>query len=302
MSTGQVGLSITQLLVLNITSQFLIKCWNDLDYQMTSVKRVAEYTDVTPEAFGGTFAPSESWPSEGNITFSSVSMRYSLDKPLVLKEVNLIVQSGEKLGIVGRTGAGKSSLISALFRLYDFEGTIFIDGIDTKAVPLHTLRSKIAIIPQEPILFLGTLRRNLDPFDEYKDNHLWNALEDVELKDFVSTLPSGLESDISEGGSNFSVGQRQLLCLVRAILKNAKIVILDEATASVDLETDEMIQRTIRRKFKNSTVLTIAHRTNTVIDSDKILVMDSGSIVEFGDTENVLQQPDGYFRNYIFNN
>ncbi|KAH0813598.1 hypothetical protein GEV33_009192 [Tenebrio molitor] len=200
------------------------------------------------------------------------------------------------------TGAGKSSLISALFRLYDFEGTIFIDGIDTKAVPLHTLRSKIAIIPQEPILFLGTLRRNLDPFDEYEDNHLWNALEDVELKDFVSTLPSGLESDISEGGSNFSVGQRQLLCLVRAILKNAKIVILDEATASVDLETDEMIQRTIRRKFKNSTVLTIAHRTNTVIDSDKILVMDSGSIVEFGDTENVLQQPDGYFRNYIFNN
>jgi ATP-binding cassette subfamily C (CFTR/MRP) protein 4 len=302
MSTGQVGLSITQLLVLNITSQFLIKCWNDLDYQMTSVKRVAEYTDVTPEAFGGTFAPPESWPSEGNITFSSVSMRYSLDKPLVLKEVNLIVQSGEKLGIVGRTGAGKSSLISALFRLYDFEGTIFIDGIDTKAVPLHTLRSKIAIIPQEPILFLGTLRRNLDPFDEYEDNHLWNALEDVELKDFVSTLPSGLESDISEGGSNFSVGQRQLLCLVRAILKNAKIVILDEATASVDLETDEMIQRTIRRKFKNSTVLTIAHRTNTVIDSDKILVMDSGSIVEFGDTENVLQQPDGYFRNYIFNN
>jgi ATP-binding cassette subfamily C (CFTR/MRP) protein 4 len=235
------------------------------------------------------------------VTFSSVSMRYSLDKPLVLQEVNLMVQSGEKLGIVGRTGAGKSSLISALFRLYDFEGTIFIDGIDTKAVPLHTLRSKIAIIPQEPILFLGTLRRNFDPFDEYDDSHLWNALEDVELKDFVSTLPSGLESEISEGGANFSVGQRQLLCLVRAILKNARIVALDEATASVDLETDEMIQRTIRRKFRNSTVLTIAHRTNTVMDSDKIVVMDSGNLVEFGNIEDLLQKPDGYFSGFVLN-
>ncbi|XP_068901758.1 probable multidrug resistance-associated protein lethal(2)03659 isoform X2 [Tenebrio molitor] len=280
--------------------QYLMKCWNDLDYQMTSVKRVVEYADVTPEAFGGTFMPPESWPSEGNVTFSSVSMRYSADKPLVLKQVNLIVQSGEKIGIVGRTGAGKSSLISAIFHLYDFDGRIFIDGIDTKKLSLHTLRSKIAIIPQEPVLFLGTLRQNLDPFTEYEDYLLWDALEDVELKEFVSGLPSGLESAISEGGSNFSVGQRQLLCLVRAILKNAKIVILDEATASVDLETDKMIQRTIRKKFKNSTVLTIAHRTNTVIDSDKILVMDSGSVVEFDDTENILQHHDEYFRNNLY--
>jgi ATP-binding cassette subfamily C (CFTR/MRP) protein 4 len=158
---------------------------------------------------------------------------------------------------IHRCYTGKSSLISALFRLYDFEGTIFIDGIDIKAVLLHTLRSRIAIIPQEPILFLGTLRHNLDPFNEYEDPHLWNALEDVELKDFVSSLPSGLESEILGGGSNFSVGQRQLFCLVKAILKNAKIVAFDEATASVDLETDEKIQkiqRIIRRKFKNSTV------------------------------------------------
>ncbi|CAH1383002.1 unnamed protein product, partial [Tenebrio molitor] len=166
-----------------------------------------EYADVTPEAFGGTFMPPESWPSEGNVTFSSVSMRYSADKPLVLKQVNLIVQSGEKIGIVGRTGAGKSSLISAIFHLYDFDGRIFIDGIDTKKLSLHTLRSKIAIIPQEPVLFLGTLRQNLDPFTEYEDYLLWDALEDVELKEFVSGLPSGLESAISEGGSNFSVGQ-----------------------------------------------------------------------------------------------
>jgi ATP-binding cassette subfamily C (CFTR/MRP) protein 4 len=195
-----------------------------------------------------------------------------------------------------------AELISALFRLYNFEGSIFIDGIDTKAIPLHTLRSKIAIIPQDPILFLGTLRQNLDPFNEYDDSHLWNPLEDVELKDFVSSLPSGLESEILEGGSNFSVGQRQLLCLVRAILKNAKIVALDEATASVDLETDEMIQRTIRRKFKNSTVLTIAHRTDTVMDSDKILVMDAGSVVEFGNTEDLLRGPDGCFSGFVLTN
>jgi ATP-binding cassette subfamily C (CFTR/MRP) protein 4 len=299
MSTGQFGVSLTQLFVISTNFQYIMKCWSDLDYSMTSVERVIEYADVTPEASGGICTPPESWPSEGNITFSSVSMRYSLDKPLVLKEVNFTVKSGEKIGIVGRTGAGKSSLISALFRLYDFEGTIFIDGIDTKAVPLHTLRSKIAIIPQEPILFLGTLRRNLDPFDEYEDSHLWNALEDVELKKFVSSLPSGLESEISEGGNNFSVGQRQLLCLVRAILKNAKIVALDEATASVDLETDEMIQRTIRRKFKDATVLTIAHRTNTVMDSDKILVLDSGNVVEFGSTEDILQRPDGCFSGFV---
>ncbi|KAH0816056.1 hypothetical protein GEV33_006734 [Tenebrio molitor] len=299
MSTGQVGVSVTQLLVISTNFQYIMKCWSDLDYSMTSVERVIEYADVTPEASGGICTPPESWPSEGNITFSSVSMRFSFDKPLVLKEVNFTVKSGEKIGIVGRTGAGKSSLISALFRLYDFEGTIFIDGIDTKAVPLHTLRSKIAIIPQEPILFLGTLRRNVDPFDEYEDSHLWNALEDVELKKFVSGLPSGLESEISEGGANFSVGQRQLLCLVRAILKNAKIVALDEATASVDLETDEMIQRTIRRKFKDATVLTIAHRTNTVMDSDKILVLDSGNVVEFGSTEDILQRPDGCFSGFV---
>jgi ATP-binding cassette subfamily C (CFTR/MRP) protein 4 len=240
MSTGQVGLSVTQLIVLNTTFQYLMKCWNDLDYQMTSVKRVVEYTDITPEPFGGTFTPPESWPSEGNVAFSSVSMRYSLDKPLVLKEVNFTVKSGEKIGIVGRTGAGKSSLISALFRLYDFEGTIFIDGLDTKAVPLHTLRSKIAIIPQEPVLFLGTLRRNLDPFDEYEDSYLWNALEDVEMKNFVSGLPSGLR-------------------------------------------------------------LTIAHRTNTVMDSDKIVVMDSGNLVEFGNIEDLLQKPDGYFSGFVLN-
>jgi ATP-binding cassette subfamily C (CFTR/MRP) protein 4 len=292
---------VTQSIVIVGLVQYVMRFWGEFEYQMTSVERIVEYADVTPEEDNWTCIPHESWPQHGGITFSAVSMRYSADKPLVLQEVNLTIRAGEKIGIVGRTGAGKSSIISTLFRLYNFEGTISIDGVDTKTVPLHALRSKIAIIPQEPILFLGTLRQNLDPFDEYSDSQLWNALEDVDLKEVVSGLPSGLDSEVLEGGCNFSVGQRQLLCLVRAILKNAKIVALDEATASVDLATDETIQRTIRIKCQDSTVLTIAHRLNTVMDADKILVMESGKVVEFGRTGALLQNRDSRFYNYVFN-
>src|SRR5699024_1575216 len=153
-----------------------------------------------------------------------------------------------------------------LFRLFDFSGNIYIDGVNTKTVPLTLLRSKIATIPQESVLFLGTLRKNLDPFDEFSDSQIWSALEDVELKNFVSSLPSGLDHQILENGSNFSSGQKQLLCLVRVILKNAKIIVLDEATASVDLKTDELIQKTLKKKFRDSTVLTIAHRLDSIMN------------------------------------
>ncbi|KAJ3620166.1 hypothetical protein MTP99_004150 [Tenebrio molitor] len=300
-SVGNVGLSVTQSMLMIGLVQYTVKCWEELEYQMKSVERVVEYADVTPEEDKWTCTPHESWPKHGGITFSAVSMRHSAHNPLVLQDLNLTIRAGEKIGIVGRTGAGKSSIISTLFRLYNFEGTISIDGVDIKTVPLHALRSKIAIIPQEPILFLGTLRQNLDPFDEYSDSQLWDALEDVNLKEVVSGLPSGLDSGVLEGGCNFSVGQRQLFCLVRAILKNATIVALDEATASVDLATDETIQRTIRMKCKDCTVLTIAHRLNTVMDADKILVMESGKAVEFGRTGALLQNRDSRFYNYVFN-
>ncbi|KAH0820629.1 hypothetical protein GEV33_002162 [Tenebrio molitor] len=283
-SVGHVGLSVTQSIVIIGLVQYVMKCWGEFEYQMTSVERIVEYADVTPEEDNCTCIPHESWPKHGELA----------------KKLEFY-QQFQFFGIVGRTGAGKSSIISTLFRLYNFDGTIFIDGVDIKTVPLHTLRSKIAIIPQEPILFLGTLRQNLDPFDEYSDSQLWSALEDVDLKEVVSGLPSGLDSRVLEGGCNFSVGQRQLLCLVRAILKNAKIVALDEATASVDLATDETVQRTIRMKCQDSTVLTIAHRLNTVMDADKILVMESGKVVEFGSTETLLQNRDSRFYNYVFN-
>nr|CAD7572168.1 unnamed protein product [Timema californicum] len=203
-----------------------------------------------------------------------------------------IVLCGQfQVGIVGRTGAGKSSLISALFRLANLEGSIVIDQVDTQTVGLNDLRSRISIIPQEPVLFSASLRDNLDPFNSYKDDSLWNALEEVELKEAVNTL--GMPVNV--GGSNFSSGQRQLVCLARAILRNNKILVLDEATANVDPQTDALIQSTIRRKFADCTVLTIAHRLNTIMDSDRVLVMDAGTMVEFGHPYLLLQNSEGYF-------
>jgi ATP-binding cassette subfamily C (CFTR/MRP) protein 4 len=297
-----VGLALTQSLNLMGTVQLGMRAWCYLNTHTMSVARVLEYAKLTPEEDKGNFVPSGSWPQEGNFEFKSVAMRYSLEKPMVLNEICFNVKSGEKLGIVGRTGAGKTSLISALFRLFHFEGTILIDGVDTKSVLLQTLRSKMSIIPQDPILFIGSLRKNLDPFDQYTDCEIWQALEDVQMKTLIANLPSGLETTVIEGGANFSVGQKQLLCLVRGILRNAKIIVLDEATANIDIKTDELIQLTIKKRFQESTVLTIAHRLNTVMDSDKILVMDAGRVAEFGEPQQLLQNPDGIFYSLVTRN
>lgn len=195
--------------------------------------------------------------------------------------------------------AGKSSLIGSLFRIAEVEGEIIIDDIETSTISLEQLRSQISIIPQDPVLFSGSMRRNLDPFDEYSDELLWKSLEEVKLKDIPALHQQGLQTLVAAGGSNFSVGQRQLICLARAILRNSKVLVLDEATANVDPDTDALIQETIREKFRNCTVMTIAHRLNTVMDSDRILVMNFGKVEEFDTPLNLLEIEGGIFSEMV---
>ncbi|XP_060850029.1 probable multidrug resistance-associated protein lethal(2)03659 isoform X2 [Rhopalosiphum padi] len=294
---GNVGLAITQAISLAGMFQWGMRQSAEVENQMTSVERVLEYTNAPQEDILKSpleKKPPTEWPMNGKIIFKNFYLRYSTDSPFVVKNLSINIEPMEKVGIVGRTGAGKSSLIGALFRLAINEGNIIIDDIEIHDLGLHDLRSKLSIIPQEPILFSGTMRTNLDPFNEYPDHILWNALDEVELRYIVEDLPNGLYSKMSEGGSNFSVGQRQLVCLARAIVRNNKILVLDEATANVDPQTDLFIQNTIRNKFRMCTVLTIAHRLNTVMDSDKVLVMDAGTMVEFDHPYNLLKDKNGF--------
>lgn len=223
-----------------------------------------------------------------------MSLRYDPNGAPVLKNLRIEIQSGHKVGVVGRTGAGKSTLIAALFRLSKIDGIIEIDDINTESISLYSLRSKVSIIPQDPVLFSETVRYNLDPFGNYSDDLMWRALESVELKSVKS-----LDYRVTEGGSNFSVGQRQLMCLARAILRNNKVLVLDEATANVDPQTDALIQKTIREKFKDYTVITVAHRLHTVMDSDRILVMEAGCAKEYDIPHNLLQMKDGILRGMV---
>lgn len=293
---GNVGLAITQAMGLTGMFQWGMRQSTELENQMTSVERIDEYTRVESEPpleSEPSKKPPATWPAQGCVSFRGVTLRYAPDAAPVLRDLCFEVASTEKVGIVGRTGAGKSSLINAIFRLAYVEGSIVIDELDTADIGLHELRSQVSIIPQEPVLFSGTMRHNLDPFDEYPDSVLWKALEEVELKEAVMELTAGLNSKISEGGSNFSVGQRQLVCLARAIIRRNRILVLDEATANVDPQTDALIQTTIRNKFAECTVLTIAHRLHTVMDSDKVLVMDSGRVVEYDHPHMLLQRENG---------
>lgn len=255
-----------------------------------------EYADLPQEAPLKTMDVDPEWPQEGIIEFKDFQVRYREGLDLVLKGISFKCNSVEKIGIVGRTGAGKSSMTLSLFRIIEASGgKIMIDGIDISTMGLHSLRSKLTIIPQDPVLFSGTLRLNLDPFNSYSDDAVWTALEHSHLKIFVQQLTDGLNYKVSEGGENLSVGQRQLVCLARALLRKTKVLILDEATAAVDVETDELIQNTIRVEFKDCTILTIAHRLNTIMDSDRIIVLDQGKIVEFDRPDVLLSNKDSIF-------
>ncbi|KAF2881310.1 hypothetical protein ILUMI_24866 [Ignelater luminosus] len=289
---GQVGLAITQSFSLTGLLQWGVRQWAELENQMTSTERVLEYSKIESEEKSGDSL--NNWPDNGKIVYTDVSLRYNSTSERVLKGIDFTILPKQKIGVVGRTGAGKTSIISTLFRMYEYRGTICIDDVDINSVTVELLRSKISIIPQDPVLFSGTVRSNLDPNNEYTDKELWDALEEVEMKKLVGSL----NSSISEGGANFSIGQRQLLCLARAIIRNNIILILDEATANVDPQTDSLIQRTIKRKFFDCTVITIAHRLHTIMDSDSVLVMDSGVAAEY-DHPKVLLEKKGLFYNMV---
>lgn len=261
-----------------------------------SVERVEEYADLPQEAPWKTVDVNSEWPHHGIIEFKDFQVRYREGLDLVLKGITFSCKSQEKIGIAGRTGAGKSSMTLSLFRIIEAAGgKIIIDDIDIADIGLHSLRSRLTIIPQDPVLFSGTLRMNVDPFNSYSDDEIWIALEHSHLKAFVKTLSDGLAHKVSEGGENLSVGQRQLICLARALLRKTKVLILDEATAAIDIETDELIQKTIRAQFKDCTILTIAHRLNTIMDSDRIIVLDQGVIVEFDSPQVLLSDKNSIF-------
>ena len=297
---GDAGLILSQSLLLIGAFQYCVRMSSDLENQMTSTERVLEYGNLPSEAelrIEGK-VEDKNWPAKGNIVFKGVSLKYTPDLPPVLKDLTFRVKPGEKIGIVGRTGAGKSSLISILFRLVEPEGQVLVDGVDIKTLGLHELRSKVSIIPQDPSLFSGTVRDNLDPFKEYNDSHIWEALSEAHLTVTIRAM-GGLDAKVSEGGGNLSVGQRQLLCMARALLKKNKILVMDEATANVDQETDDLIQKTIKTTFVNNTVLTVAHRLNTIIDMDKVLVMDAGRVVEFDEPYTLLRDITGVFYSMV---
>ncbi|XP_023678238.2 ATP-binding cassette sub-family C member 2 [Paramormyrops kingsleyae] len=296
LDSGLVGLSISYALNVTQTLNWLVRMTSELETNIVAVERVSEYTQIENEAPWVTDVhPSDSWPEPGRVYIEDYKVRYRPELDLVLQGITCDISGKEKIGIVGRTGAGKSSLTNCLFRLIEAaDGRILIDGVDIAKLGLHDLRGRLTIIPQDPVLFSGTLRMNLDPFEKFSDEAIWQVLELSHLKEFVAGLLDGLYHEITEGGENLSVGQRQLLCLARALLRKSRILILDEATAAVDLETDTLIQATIRQEFSHCTVLTIAHRLHTIMDSSRVMVLDAGRIVEF-DTPSALLHKKGHF-------
>ncbi|KAB5588814.1 Metal resistance protein YCF1 [Ceratobasidium theobromae] len=296
---GLVGLVLSYGLSTTQSLNWVVRSASEVEQNLVSVERVVNYINLEPEApLEIPDAPlPQNWPRNGGIVFKDYCMRYRPELPLVLNNLNMYICSGENIGVVGRTGAGKSSLFLSLLRILEpASGTIYIDGVDITKIGLHDLRRAISIIPQEPQLFEGTIRENVDPTEEHDDGKIWAALEQAHLKEYVLTLPGGLDAIVKESGSSMSSGQRQLVCFARALLRNTKILILDEATSAVDLETDKAIQEIIRGPlFKGVTTLTIAHRLHTVIESDRILVLEAGKIAELDTPAELLKNESSLF-------
>ena len=292
--TAFAGLALVYAIQTITMTQFAVRKASDVENFMTSVERVITYTNLDSEpGYKVERLPPEHWPREGNITFQDVSLRYYPGGPQVLKKINLKIKGGAKIGVAGRTGAGKSSFVAALMRIPDADGDIMVDGVEIKNINLQDARRCISLLGQSPVLFAGSVRQNLDLMDQFKDSDLWRALEDVQLKDLVQSLEGQLDHELLEHGANVSVGERQLICLARVLLQQNKIIILDEPTAHVDPDTEQTIWNVVREKLRDSTVITIAHRLNTIRDCDMILVLKSGEVDEFGKFDILVHREGG---------
>ena len=278
---------------------------SETEVRMNAVERLLEYGNLPSEQ--PSLLPSDAdliekqmWPSQGGLVFNNVQLRYRPGLPLALRGISMNITGGSRVGICGRTGSGKSSLFVALFRIVElYAGQILIDGVDLSQVGLTTLREAVAIIPQHPNLFVGNVRRNLDPFTKCSDDELWNACRSCGLEQILKDRKGQLNADVAEGGANFSQGERQLICVARALLRKPKILLLDEATASIDGSTDAMIQKMVRTMFKGTTQITIAHRLNTIADSDMIVVLDNGVVVEMDSPHNLLKDDTSHYSDMV---
>nr|CAB3486518.1 unnamed protein product [Digitaria exilis] len=289
-----VGMSLSYGLSLNSLVYYTILISCTVENDMVAVERVHQYSNLPSEAAWevADCLPSPDWPSRGDIDVKDLKVRYRQNTPLILKGITVSIKGGEKIGIVGRTGSGKSTLVQALFRIVEpADGHIIIDDFNICTLGLHDLRSRFGVIPQEPVLFEGTVRSNIDPTGQYSEAEIWQALERCQLKDIVASKPEKLDALVADMGENWSVGQKQLLCFGRVILKRSRILFMDEATASVDSQTDAVIQRIIREEFTECTVISIAHRIPTVMDSDRVLVLDAGLVAEFDAPSKLMGRP-----------
>uniref|UniRef100_A0A8C2SJ50 ABC transporter domain-containing protein n=1 Tax=Capra hircus TaxID=9925 RepID=A0A8C2SJ50_CAPHI len=299
LSPGLVGFSVSAALQVTQTLQWAVRSWTDLESSIVSVERLKDYAQTPKEAPWKllTCAAHPPWPRRGQIEFRDFGLRYRPELPLAVRGVSFRINAGEKVGIVGRTGAGKSSLAGGLLRLVEAaEGGIWIDGVPIAQVGLHTLRSRVTIIPQDPTLFPGSLRMNLDMLHEHTDEAIWEVLETVQLRATVASLPGQLHYECTDQGDNLSVGQKQLLCLARALLRKTQILILDEATAAVDPGTERQMQAALGSWLAQCTVLLIAHRLHSVLDCARVLVMDEGQVAESGSPAQLLAQKGLFYR------
>uniref|UniRef100_A0A8K9Y703 ATP-binding cassette, sub-family C (CFTR/MRP), member 9 n=1 Tax=Oncorhynchus mykiss TaxID=8022 RepID=A0A8K9Y703_ONCMY len=297
--SSMVGLGLTYALTVTNYLNWVVRNLADLEVQMAAVKKVNSFLSTESENYEGSMDTTqvpEDWPQHGEIKIQDLCVRYDpLLKP-VLKHVNAYINPGQKVGICGRTGSGKSSLSLAFFNMVDvFEGRIIIDGIDICKLPLQTLRSRLSIILQDPVLFSGSIRFNLDPERTCTDDRLWEALEIAQLKNMVKALSGGLDAVVTEGGENFSVGQRQLFCLARAFVRKSSILIMDEATASIDMATENVLQKVVMTAFADRTVVTIAHLVSSILEAEQVLVFSAGQLVECDSAVNLLAQQDSLF-------